>query len=402
MVAMTRFRSWFQSGLLLALIAFQSVVSASAEGEPRPYKHVFIFNGGAFRTPVFLGMLQATIDRGVSPDLIIGTCGGSVAAAIANFVPSKPGASAYLEFLSTDRIYQFYRSIRMTKYTGMGQSLRLAVEYNGKGQRPDRRPDLFHEYMFGFPQDLTSVLPELAKFPVSGGIPVVIQAAELAFGPEVPRVNPRGQGFGKYLKITYFTDPMTATHLSGVKEGLALQAPQSAITEETQVFTGVNLAHAVRASIADPYLFEPHPIDGRYYITGATDLYPYELGKTLGKEVSFVFNTLLKPIFEEGAVRSTFKYNARKRAAWAYRQDYLYSVDTSDLMKNPEMAAAEVTMKPNWSKLTFDLQVPRNLDDYQDRVRKMYEFGYRRMVEAIAHPHSQDHVRVRRPLKIRL
>ena len=77
--------------LLIAL----SVSSAFAQSKK---KVAMVFDGGGFRTAMFLGMLKGAEETGHTPDIIIGTCGGSIPAAIAH---SIVGSDRQLEFVQS-------------------------------------------------------------------------------------------------------------------------------------------------------------------------------------------------------------------------------------------------------------------------------------------------------------
>ena len=48
------------------------------------YKRAVVFSGGGSRFAVYGGIFSAMKDMGYEPDLIIGSCGGAMAASIIN------------------------------------------------------------------------------------------------------------------------------------------------------------------------------------------------------------------------------------------------------------------------------------------------------------------------------
>lgn len=87
-----------------------------------------IFSGGGFKTAMYLGMYQAARDQNLNPDIIIGTCGGSISAAIAHSIldPEK-----LIEFLQSQNFYQFMKSIEINRaFQKLMNSIRKLSDFN--------------------------------------------------------------------------------------------------------------------------------------------------------------------------------------------------------------------------------------------------------------------------------
>ena len=70
--------------------AFPATAIGQGPGAPSP-RTAFVLSGGASLGAVQVGMLQALYERGIAPDLLVGTSAGALNAA---FVASRPQTAA--------------------------------------------------------------------------------------------------------------------------------------------------------------------------------------------------------------------------------------------------------------------------------------------------------------------
>ena len=63
----------------------------------KPYPTVAVFSGGGTRYALYLGMYAAMQHYDVKPDLLIATCGGSIAANIINSFATDEQRKAFIQ-----------------------------------------------------------------------------------------------------------------------------------------------------------------------------------------------------------------------------------------------------------------------------------------------------------------
>jgi len=61
------------------------------------YSTALVFSGGGPNVPMFLGILEGLESQGVRPDVIIGTCGGSIATALVRAIPDPEQRRKYVK-----------------------------------------------------------------------------------------------------------------------------------------------------------------------------------------------------------------------------------------------------------------------------------------------------------------
>ena len=76
------------------------------------YKRAVIFSGGGSRIAVYGGIFSALKNMGCTPDLIIGSCGGAIAAAIINSFETDIEIKEYMKSLE---LYNFIKSLKLTR-----------------------------------------------------------------------------------------------------------------------------------------------------------------------------------------------------------------------------------------------------------------------------------------------
>jgi len=77
------------------------LLSAAAQ---KPFERSLILPGGGLKTAMHLASYHAMLQAGLEPDLIVGTCGGSLTAGIIEMFPGQP--EAQLEFLLSPKLHQ--------------------------------------------------------------------------------------------------------------------------------------------------------------------------------------------------------------------------------------------------------------------------------------------------------
>lgn len=96
-----------------------------------PYRRALLMAGGGLRLGYYLGIYQALCDTGRVPDLVIGTCGGAMAAALLQRTLASDGHTsrqALLDVMSSRSFYDLMSTIKDKPPNTYGQYLLPALE----------------------------------------------------------------------------------------------------------------------------------------------------------------------------------------------------------------------------------------------------------------------------------
>ncbi len=336
-----------------------------------------VLNGGGFKTAMFLGMLKGAKDSNLNPDIVIGTCGGSIATAIAHAIDNY---EAQVEFVRSEQFYNMLKSIELTDYASVGKTLGLAKDFYTEYKLFGTIPNIFDNYLMDVPSDIN--LPEIATnfTPISHRS--VIIAAEVLYN-----INDSGtkRGERQLFQQTIFTDDETAQALKGLTSHASTVS--TSVKKEIAIVTNTDVMTAARASISDPFYMEPADINGKRYITGAIDLYPIEIAEQLGNEIIFVYPDKFD-IVEQGAIYSTFNFSHNQRHEYVFSKEIDYLIDYTDFPSE-----LKFTPKPDFLAWKIKSRLPTDYMEYREIVRRQFNYGYRKMLEAAKHKGTKKHIR---------
>lgn len=342
-----------------------------------------VMGGGGFRFGIYIGMYAALRQAGKAPDVLLASCGGAIAAAIIHNLPDPEAQRAWL---SSEKMYQFWCSLRATDNAALlGNLLAAARRKLSKASAP-LIPDLFNDYLFEIP-------PEL-PFPPASGTPqvdVAIIGGKLLFGPE--DVGQR-RGQRKLYAETVFCNQRAAAALQGMES--PLNAPrwgEHAVAQQLLTDTSVPVTDAARISIADMVYFRSAQYRGEEYIGGVLDLFPVEIARALGDEVVMEFKEAFDQVFSIPAWRAVLGVdgNARLRYANSHLADL--RIDSSDV--SVVLAKQQLQQKLDWLRNRIELQMPPSYDIFIQHMRDQWQYGNERAREALTCPPRQ-HPPIRR------
>src|SRR5476649_2829801 len=113
--------------------------------EIKKYARCLVLAGGGGRLGVHLGTVAAAREAGLAPDVILGTCGGALAAAL---VHAEPDPARQLQFLGGPAMYRFWCGVRTRAATSMAAAA-LGVSRRALDPRAAPRvPDLDRDALF--------------------------------------------------------------------------------------------------------------------------------------------------------------------------------------------------------------------------------------------------------------
>ncbi len=237
--------------------------------ELEKYKRCLVLAGGGGRLGVHLGTVAAACEAGRAPDVILGTCGGALIAAL---VHAEPDPARQLALLGGPAMYRFWCGVRARAARSV---LAAAAALLGRAVDPrlaPRVPDLDREALF----EVTAAWPALAW---GDGVDVALLGARLLHAPA--QVGER-RASRHLFETTVIGSGRTGALLAGAPAG---HGAAVARTLATLAPADLSLCDAARISLTDMIYLPPAEAVGARWLGGAVDLMPVELAARLADEV---------------------------------------------------------------------------------------------------------------------
>ncbi|MGE0614114.1 MAG: hypothetical protein AB7P04_00615 [Bacteriovoracia bacterium] len=344
------------------------------------YDRALIWVGGGLNTGYFLGMLDGAIESNWKPDVIVATCGSSLAGAIAHHAQSSAEMRQVVE---SREFYELLQKVEgnNTELLGVGMKvLELMWANRVSGSIPALdEGHIFHMDPHGLPGDLLK-----DRFRSEGIRLLVVGAKANRSGKKIQSFTP-----------TYFTDAQTGALLKDFLYPLARQFPDSKMTEKGLVVTSLDTSQAIRATISDAYLINPLELpNGEVYGAGAHMLHPLELGPTLARESMMMFPGSFGFVPQE-TLKAAWGIDNNERVRHVTSQYADYWIDGSD---NPFAPIANFNEHLDLGAADGHkvwIGLPNRFEEYVRGVRLQWEEGRLRAIEALSAPYKNDKAHIR-------
>lgn len=318
------------------------------------YRRCLVLAGGGGRLGVHLGIHQAAGEAGLAPDVVLGTCGGALVAAL---VHAEPDPARQVAWLASEAMHAVFAGIR-PRHAG-NAPLPGAIRRVLDPRLAPRVPDLHGDALF----EETVAWPELG-WRAAGDTPdAVLLGGRLL--PDATDVGAARRG-RPLLEVVAIGPARATSQLDGCPAALA-QPPHvgSAIapTVATRSAPAIDLMDAVRISLTDMIYLPPLAHDGHHWLGGAVDLLPMELAARLAPECIADHRDPISPWTLGAAWRSVLGVHARRRQAQAEAMPATLRVDLrglqrtvpqSILPRRPARVRGRWMMQPTpWDAVTY-------------------------------------------------
>ncbi|MBY0470105.1 hypothetical protein K2X30_02980 [bacterium] len=416
--------------VLLAVLLVQSFALPAVYAGDKPYKRAIVFAGNNLDTAEFLGIYDAAVDEGKAPDLIVASCGGSLAAMIIKAFPNRDERNA---FMKSPTGYALYKTLANGNDLGVRDfisrkfyeidsfSRRNQNFFNNKNENTNAAtlertleaegqqityhqpwsrtvPNLFSKTAIDIAQDIS---PAGARNRLNqrftegkGGsdVSVVILGSRSHFGPQ--DIGKEVQANSPLFSEVHFTDEKTARYLKGSRAFAPSQFSGTAVADQVEVVTDATLAEAARASVSDPWLVAPLKKDGQYYFTGATNINPNNVAKKLASQVIGNYSTAFDDFLAQNVLYAAFGFDGNAVLKRQFVVPTTYSVDMTD--KN---SRGFPQVSPQWWKnknLEVKMGPPSTLSEFKEIFDVQYAAGKRLAKEALLQgPYYRGHIKKR-------
>jgi len=338
-------------------------------GEAKPYRRCLVMAGGGGRLGVHLGLHAAACEAGCAPDVLVGTCGGALVAAL---VHAEPDPARRLAWLAGPQMLAFWRAVRARPGASPAGALRGLVGRAFDRRLAPRVPDLDGAALY----DVAGDWPALAWR--AGGPDVVLLGARLLYAP-ADVGTPRA---GRALFETVALGSARAVEALRGADAATGQAasPGSAIAPRVAAIddAAATLAEAVRISLTDMVYLPPAAALGARWLGGAVDLMPVELASRLAPRVWIDRKDPIPPWTMAPAWRAVLGVDGARRqravdaAPVALRSDHR---GLARALPAPLLRRGLGRVDGRWA---LTLAAGAGADDYRRLVHAQFEEGRRR------------------------
>ncbi|MDN3452039.1 MULTISPECIES: patatin-like phospholipase family protein [unclassified Psychrobacter] len=384
----------------------------------KPYERVQLFSGGGSRFGYYLGSYAALVAHDLTPDIIVGTCGGSLSAYLVQLAPDPKDLQALMCSRELSRTIAAIRHVapdeanRRAKMRYMTSALnrwRLSKQ-QGNGQR-QQQADSYGQLLDELQQlamfridDEARWLDELSSFASSengsrqsnASIPEIAIIASRLYQAPIDGL------YNEQLKLQelLFAPPRfehSASNLTDEK----LRSPAQAFANErihpsVKVETQWDFAPVVRASMADMYYLPPTHITAvGWCLGGVINLTPIELACQLGDSVFAETKAGYDSWLAAPAIQRVFGFDPNERLAavhgyqpmevsshtnTASEKHWLHWLPFADNAQ--QLAGQNVQKRFNIKQMTVEL-IHSNYDGFVQQMQAQWQYGYQRTADYI-------------------
>ena len=388
----------------------------------KPYERVQLFSGGGARFGYYLGSYAALVAHDLKPDVIVGTCGGSLSAYLVNLAPDPTDLQ---DLMCSRELYHVISAIRHVapdeanrrlKIRYMTQALtrwRLSKQ-RGKRQK-QQQSDSYKR--------LLDELQQLAMFRIDNEGQWLDELSH--FSPNHNNLyNPTAPEIAIIASRLYQTANQTLTTDSSVYDEFKLQEllfspPRLAASEhfeqmlnspvhtfaDRRIHQSVNIVKqwefnsAVRVSMADMYYLPPmHIATLGWCLGGVINLTPVELACQLGQTVFSETKAGYDSWLAAPAIQRVFGFDPNERLAQVhgYESAEILSLVDSAAIKHrvnqlhwlpfadngQQLAGQHVQKRFNIRQMTVEL-IHSDYDGFVQQMQAQWQYGYQRTTDYI-------------------
>ncbi|MDN5565532.1 MAG: patatin-like phospholipase family protein [Psychrobacter sp.] len=385
----------------------------------RPYERVQLFSGGGSRFGYYLGSYAALVEHDLRPDIIVGTCGGSLSALLVQIAPEPHD----LQQLAVSReLYRVIKAIRHVDATEANVKLKLRYSLNAIKRWRLSRDNTRHQQHQSKDnhERLVDELQQLAMFRVDN---------EAQWLDELLRFLPSNEGSGDFIntapniaiiasRLQQTADASSLTNntpqlqellfapkrllLPNNKDNLEstlaknLSSPahhvaNGRINQSVKIITEWNIATAVRASMADMYYLPPiHDQNLGWCLGGVINLTPIELACMLADSVFAETKAGYDSWLAAPAIQRVFGFDPNQRLAQVHsfspptihRSQNSSQLHWLPFADNGQQLVGSVRKRFSIKQMTVAL-VHHDYDGFVKTMQAQWQYGYQRTANYI-------------------
>ncbi|WP_438950586.1 patatin-like phospholipase family protein [Psychrobacter submarinus] len=381
--------------------------------ESKPYQRVQLFSGGGYRFGYYLGSYAALCEYGLKPDLILATCGGSLASLLVNIAPDPEDLKLLIESKALYNVVKasrhrqdftlsakqrkpsyFYQGL---KRLGLSTSASRTLKLHQRETYDELLAELHNFAMFEIADEATW-LDELIQLQPSldmnASPDTAIIASRLVPTEDSLKQTPQAKNLQLAAKLQEVL--FTPDHLRACIDKQTLACPTHRyapmrIMQALHLVTDWDIAQAVRASMADMYYLQPTFIEGLgWSLGGVIDLTPIELAAQFGSSVFAETKAGYDRVLAAPAIQRIFGFDPNERLAevLSFKAD---KNSTNDIEQNKihwlpfadngkALAGQHVRKRLNVRQGRIDL-IHADYDDFVQQMQAQWHYGHQRTLK---------------------
>ena len=386
----------------------------------KPYERVQLFSGGGSRFGYYLGSYAALVAHDLTPDIIVGTCGGSLSAYLVQLAPDPKDLQ---QLVCSRELYHVISAIRHVAPDEANRRLKLRyithalkrwylsrqLSKRQQYQQADNYEQLLVELqqlaMFRIDNE-EQWLDGLSRFASTDNVTsqfafsapeIAIIASRLYQAPDSDVASNASLNENLKLQELLFAPPRLSSFASS-SSFERMMAPAHALTDgrihqSVAILTQWEFVSAIRASMADMYYLPPtHIQELGWCLGGVINLTPIELACQLGETVFAETKAGYDSWLAAPAIQRVFGFDPNRRLAQVH--GFLPSTElhqdnfenSSQLHWLPfadngeQLAGQHVRKRFNMKQMTIEL-MHSDYDGFVQQMQAQWQYGYQRTAE---------------------
>ena len=389
----------------------------------KPYERVQLFSGGGSRFAYYLGSYAALVAHDLTPDMIVGTCGGSLSAYLVNLAPDPKDLQ---ELMCSRELYRVITAIRHVAPDEANKRLKIRYMTQAfkRWQLTKQKANGQRQQQVDNYERILDELQQLAMFRVDNEEQWLdgLSGFSLKYNnnscnptaPEIAIIASRlyptaNQGttvdnaFHNDFRLQelLFAPPRLAA-LDLIAEKLNSPAHTFAtgrITQSVKTLTKWDFAPAIRASMADMYYLPPTHIAALgWCLGGVINLTPIELACQLGHSVFAETKAGYDSWLAAPAIQRVFGFDPNERLAQVQGLDSTETLTRADSVETSprvnqlhwlpfadnaqQLARQHVQKRFNIRQMTVEL-IHSDYDGFVQQMQAQWRYGYQRTADYI-------------------
>ena len=389
----------------------------------KPYERVQLFSGGGSRFGYYLGSYAALVAHDLTPDMIVGTCGGSLSAYLVNLAPDPKDLQ---ELMCSRELYRVITAIRHVAPDEANKRLKIRcmtqafkrwrlTKQKANGQRQQQADNY---------ERILDELQQLAIFRVDNEEQWLDELSGFSLKHNNNLFNPTAPEIAIIASRLYPTANQGTTASNSVHNDFRLQellfAPprlavldliaeklnspahtfaNGRITQSVRTLTKWDFAPAIRASMADMYYLPPTHIAALgWCLGGVINLTPIELACQLGHSVFAETKAGYDSWLAAPAIQRVFGFDPNERLAQVQGFDSTETLPRADSVETSprvnqlhwlpfadnaqQLARQHVQKRFNIRQMTVEL-IHSDYDGFVQQMQAQWQYGYQRTTDYI-------------------
>ncbi|MGM8885341.1 patatin-like phospholipase family protein [Psychrobacter sp. 1U2] len=386
--------------------------------QSKPYNRVQLFSGGGYKFGYYLGSYAALYEHDLKPDLILATCGGSLASLLVGIASEPKDLKLLVESKSLYKVVQasrhrqnftlsskqqkpsyFYQGL---KRLGLSKQVTRLFKIHQRENHDALLAELNNYAMFEIANEadwlteLTNLKPTSNPITYANNRPdIAIIASRLM--PTEDSLKQTSQAKNSQLAAKLQEVLFAPANLRAHIDKQALSCPThryapKRIMQDIHLVPEWDIEQAVRASMADMYYLQPTFIeDLGWSLGGVIDLTPIELASQFGSIVFAETKSRYDKVLAAPAIQRIFGFdpNARLDEVLSFAgkdNNTVNNIKQNDIHWLPfadngkALAGQHVRKRLNMRQGRIDL-VHADYDIFVQQMQAQWRYGYQRTLE---------------------